>query len=474
MTENQNPLPQINQSPADESLESVPRVESTFNREQPQPTTVPASNPNQPPSMAPKMAVKKTNFPTLLVAILVLIILGGLFAFGYQNFFSNRQATAPSGSTEPSQPDQSAGELSSNQQLVFSKDPNNTGELEAWSINPDGSGSKQLDLPAFKLVYKRPASDLVFFIQEDEINQLGVKDLKSGKTTEYPLIQHPKDGVTEHIDISNADAISPDGSFIVYHVLFTEACPAGDPPAGAVGGKGPCAPDPDPNFLDGYYLYDLKTQKNTYISELAGIAGWDTKNNNLYFLDQSMQSRGLYLVDLTKKEKKLIEKADMFGFGAFPFLNSDQIVLFEGEPGDGNEKKSLSQLSVKNMKTQTKEIIASDVWAVIQPFAKISPDEKKFISSQTRIDASSRQTISSLYVYDLTTKENKKIAPDTNKESFSINGVWIDNDTFITYVNTIDEGEFVDVNNYLARINVNTGEIKALTEKNEVYKFNNY
>ena len=62
------------------------------------------------------------------------------------------------------------------------------------------------------------------------------------------------------------------------------------------------------------------------------------------------------------------------------------------------------------------------------------------------------------------------ITPETVTESYGIRGVWLDDNTYVTMVSTIEE-PFYNGNNFLVKIDVPTGQITRLTPDDDVYRF---
>lgn len=348
--------------------------------------------------------------------------------------------------------------------LLFSRNPNpdKPGDAQAWLMSVKGLDLKRLETPGFLSIFKQLSSNLVFFIKTATSGTLSVKNIANNEITEYSLINHPKPEVNEYLLIDNLKNIAHDDSYLVYNVMFTEPCQD----TLLQGGSGPCFPDPDPNFPDGSYLYNLNNKENTYLGGSVIVSRWDLKNSLLYFISLEFNKTGLYSVNLQSKVIKLEEKSETFGYGAYPLFSSDLLIKFEGT----TENPSMSRLSLTDRKTNETRLIGSGTWAEIQPFASISPDETSFLY----IRSTSRNGFQyhSLYLYDLTSSQLKRITPSSTSESYSINGIWIDNESFVTLVDTIEENAYHNDNNYLVSINTKTGQISRLTENNDVYRFN--
>jgi hypothetical protein len=360
-------------------------------------------------------------------------------------------------------------------ELLFTKllsDPSGNDNYlpEAWLLNLTSNQENKLDLPQLASAFKYPQSPLVFFTQLNNENTISVKNLLTNEIKQYQVISHPNPEVREGVTINSLKDISPDGQMLIYNVFFSEPCPPIDfesLPPGFEGGFGPCEPEPDPNLPSGYYLYDLSSQKNTYLGGVALVSLWDLEDGKLYFNDID-RNQGLKVLDLETKEVRLFDQAQTFGYGAFPMLKSNLLVKVEGETGDMSGQQSTSVLSLTDLSDGSKKILDSGRWADIQPFASVAPDESKFIYLRTRLDNQGR-AFGSLHLYDLSSGKLEQVTPDSFVNSYNIHGYWLDNDNFITTVNELGDN-YDGYNNYLVKIDLKEGLIKKMSEQ-KIHRF---
>lgn len=349
--------------------------------------------------------------------------------------------------------------------LIEDTSGNGNSSSEAWLLDLASNQTSKLDLPQFASVFKYPKSPLVFFTQLNNENTISVKNLLTDEVKQYQVINHPNPEVREGVTINGLNEISPDGKRVIYSVFFSKACPPIDLeslPPGFEGGFGPCEPDPDPNLPGGYYLYDFVSQSNTYLGGVALVSLWDLEDQKLYFNDID-RNQGLKVLDLETKEVKLFDRAQTFGYGAFPMLKSNFLVKVEGETGDVVGQQSTSILSLTDLSNGSKKILDSGRWADIQPFASVAPDESKFLYLRTKLDGQGR-AFGSLHLYELSTGKLEQVTPDSFVNSYSIHGYWLDNNNFITTVNE-SSSNYDGYNNYLVKIDLQEGLISKLSEQ---------
>lgn len=113
--------------------------------------------------------------------------------------------------------------------------------------------------------------------------------------------------------------------------------------------------------------------------------------------------------------------------------------------------------------------IEEATWADIQPNITATPNEKYAIYVKT--DRINGHAFNTLHRLNTTTLEKLQLTPSTDRFSYSNEGVWIDNETYITLVDTVEMENYYNGNNYLVSININTGEIKRLIEDDSVDDF---
>lgn len=433
---------------------------------------------NQPtPSISSiQLTPKKFALSPILIALVVI----GAFSFGY--FLSQPNSVTQDNKIDNSQSDstkdQQVSPITSVSKTVEKTKPefliikqNASHDDQPWTVSLDGTES-QLFLPDFFIAYKHPNSQNIFFTKTNSDRKVDgsvfVKNISSNETKQYELIKHPKPEVNEGISINNLDSIAPDDSAFVYSVYFTQDCPPASISPGFEGGFGPCEPDPDPNLPAGFYLYDLKTKNNIFLGDEVIPSTWDLENRKFYFSSLDAQDNGLKMVNLDTKEVTMFDRAETFGYGAYPLLKSKFIIKIEGQTGDVTGQESSSVLSLYNVLTKEKKILDRGRWAAIQPFASVSPNETKFLYIRSTLDSQSR-AVYSLYSYDFETGQAKRATPESMVSSYSIYGNWLDEDNFVTMAIEVDTNN--NDKKYLVKIDLKNEQVTKLTD-DDVYRFN--
>ncbi len=439
-------------------------------------------NPEPDFSQAPNSVPKRS----IVFPLLTVVLIFAAFALGY--FFRQINSAIPKEETnklqvmnviEEDNQEFPSASVSTNQretpvEFLFLKDPNPdvANDLQAWLLSLS-AGIRQISLPDFSVAYKYPNSQNVFFTKTTTNGQtdgsIFVKNLMTNEIKQYELIKHPKEEVSEGLSINNLNSIAPDDSMLVYNVFFSQACPPVSIPPGFEGGFGPCGPDPDPNLPAGYYLYDFKTQTNTYLGDIVIPAVWDMDNKKFYYNTLDYQKNGLKVIDLETKQINMFDQAVTFGYGAYPLLKSNLMIKIEGQTGDVAGQESSSVLSLYNLDTKEKKVLDSGRWAAIQPFASIAPLESKFLYIRSNLDSQGR-AIYSLYSYDFQSLQTKKVTPDSMISSYSIYGYWLDENNFITIVNETGSN-YNNARNYLVKIDLINEQVTKLTG-DDVFRFN--
>ncbi len=452
------------------------------------PSTPPQIDPNLPPN--PPIIPPAHHFRVGLITGICISILGAALIVGGLFFWEkesgpnlNVTPTAPSNEQTQTPPVVSplpplfAGDTSDpDHRIVFLR---NIGQrqqaiLQAWLMTPDGAKQQSLDISNLQTAYKQPASNLLFYTRTDRLGKLYIKNLTTNDTKEFEPVKHPDPEVETDIRIPGQTYISPDGRYVVFTVYFSKACPL--PSDGHVPQEGgPCEPDPDPSFPMGNYLFDTLTQKKTLLvggNDSRLISSWDLPNHTVYMINNDFQKNGLDKIDIQTGQVTRVDNAETFGYGAYPLKGGKTIIRINAKSNDEDRSLSFSKLSLLDTTNHKETLIDQALWADIQPFASISPDEKYFIYWRTD-HIQNQDVLGSLHRYNVETGEKTRITPSTESESYSILGVWIDERTFITSVDTVEKGEnYRNDNNYLVRIDVPTGKITRLTPKNDVYRFN--
>lgn len=459
-----------------------------------QPTEVsPVSTPSENPhSKQVKVLQLRIKLLSIFLTIAVVLV-AGLFVNQQQRLaekatevLSPRLEDAPNNTSDETLDDPLAPFVTytqdPEQRIVFAKKGANyeqTNTLDFWTTTPDGSKKEQLkfDQKVFSAI-KYPNSSNVFYFVEGKNDTIFVKDLLTGQTKSFVPIKHPQPDAQTQLWINSVKELSPDESGIVMNVSFYEACPTltpeemKNPPMEG----GPCMPDAIPDFPTGDYYIDLKTQKKRYLGEQVTITGWDTQNKLMYYhTGPAYPITQFRSFNYNTGEFDTLESSPIFGYWPEKLFKSDQMILNTGETGNSGEE-SYTQVAIVNMKTHEEKVIDKGQWADIQPFMAIPPDESVLLYQ--RKDKQNPYPISgipryNLMRYDFSSGQVTQLSPDTVTESYNSQGYWVDNDHFITAVNTLEEPYFNN-NNQLINVNVKTGQILKLTDVGEVAWFMPY
>lgn len=426
---------------------------------------------NEPPT---PIAKPQSRVPMFIIGFLTATTLISLSVAAYLYLFYERHKLdtiflpnpVPQAETSP----QPLAPVVGSNQLLLIKDPNREQvyDLQAWLINPEDNQQQQLPLTNIFMAYKYPASTTVYYTQ-DMGGTIKLLDLATNTTTTHTLIAHPQPDVDEGLTVSELDQIEPNGQAIVFQTMFTEPCPPVTVPPGFEGGFGPCSPDEDPNLPAGYYIYNFSLKKSTYLAQAIQVSRWDSAAPAFYFISRDYQKEGLYRFDLKTNSVDLVKKGESFGYAAFPLFKTNQMIEFEGNTGD-SQAGSSSQLSLLNKDTGKVAVIDSGLWADIQPFAAINPDETAFIYLRSHHN-NNGMTTDMLHLVDLKTLAVTQLTPVSLQDSYSIHGVWLNNHTFVTMVDTIETDRYFNGNNYLVKIDTENQQITKMTPQNDVYRF---
>lgn len=362
--------------------------------------------------------------------------------------------------------------VDSQKRLLFLRNPDRDKftNIQAWLMLPDGSQTEKLNLTNVGSAYKQPNSSLVFYTTYDDPNTIFVKNLNTNQVTSIKPLVHPNPEVDIGLSLQDLRAISPDGKYFIFSTQFTVPCPVSEVDSTEMGGSGPCQPEVDPNLPEGSYLYDLAQQMRIPLPmNVVRVVTWDMDNQKLYVVNNAFQNNGLEEIDLQTKKIVRFDNADSFGYSAFPLTKSNKLVRYTGITSDASNGASVSKFTVIDQTSNIETTIDVGRWAEIQPFTAISPDEK-YVLYERSSDSSNNRMLYSIYRYNLQTAEKQKITPETSDESYRVGGVWVDDNTLITKVDTVKE-PYHNGNNFLVKIDVPTGQITRLTPNDDVYRF---
>ncbi len=344
---------------------------------------------------------------------------------------------------------------------------------EAWTILPDGSDPQKYDIPELYWAYKQPDSSLLFYTATTSANLIHVKNLNSSEESTLQPITHPDEKVRVAVQIPSLDEISPDGKYFFFNVSFDKQCPEPSPGTQPSEG-GPCMPDELPELPSGRYFYDMTAQTSTYVPIAdARVADWDMPHQKVYLINSEYKKSGLEEYDLKTHSVKRVNNAESFGYGAYQIPNTSKLVIINAATGnDGSQ--SYSKISIFDQKTNETKEFDSGKWADVQPFASVSPDQKYVLYEKT-VHREDGKYSATLHRYNLATGEATQISPANDQEGYTVQGVWIDNQTFVTSVDTVEQGtDYTNVNNFLVSFDVVTGKMTRLTPENDVYRFTRF
>lgn len=376
---------------------------------------------------------------------------------------------APVASTLPD----STTAVDSQQRLVFmaAKD----GDLEnkaAWTVWPDGSHKEQVAIEDFTTVYKYPNSQLIFYTSKSDqknSNILRTKNVETGEVKQYqPAVDVPEN-IYSVVTLHEMKEVSPDGQHVLIDIRYYQPCEReGNPITGEGIGSGPCPELDSAMYRPGVYLYSLTTDTATYIGYAVAISKWDIVNNRVYVnISHTTEDSfmGLASIKLDTHELTQIKPSNSFVYHGVPLFDSQQVLEVTGDTGDAGAT-SFSALKLLGAQ-KSERVIAEGNWADIQPFLELSPSEDKVVFTKSHVNEKGIG-IFSLGLYDFQTKQIKDLALGTDTESYNYRGYWLDDEYFITAVDTIEE-PFRSDNSYLVKINATTGEQQKLAEDIAIY-----
>ena len=415
----------------------------------------------------------------LPIVIIALAVAFGVLYFKYDSFFQGSIITVgdnlPTPSPSPTPDiDSLPTSTSIENKIVFTKDPDRDvqGDIQAWIMNPNGTEQEKIDINNVRFIYKWLGNSNVIYSTFDSQGSFFIKDLSSNKEVKIEPIKHPKEEVVENPGLDGLESVAPDFSAFVFRTFFTEPCPTTTVQSSQVLSSGPCTPDPLPELPDGNYLYDVFSGEKTYLGNPIQIIRWDMPNQALYFIDREFQNAGLNKIDLNSKTITRIENATSFGYTTYPFFKSEKFIKLDSATGNEPGTDSFSKLIYIDKAANTESVIDQGDWAEIQTFISFSPDEKTVIYLRTSRAIGGRgATLGSLHKFEPDTGTTTQISPLTGNLSFSNKGIWVDNENYITLVDTIEFSNYYNSNNYLVNINTKTGITTRLNENDDVYRF---
>lgn len=354
-------------------------------------------------------------------------------------------------------------------------DANKPAEQEVWLIDPVTGEEDKLDLTGAASSYKHFGSPLLFYKKiADGQGTIRILDLSTGVDRAVTPITHPDPTVLESVAIQSVSDIAPDGKYFAFIADYYLVCPSPSPlPSGFEGGFGPCQPDQNLETPTGNYVYDLEEGKAHYLGSLDRISRWDTANAKLYYVSYEPY-RNTNILDLKNKTISHLDTTEHFGYFTYPLLSRGLLVKNEAATAEsGSTDKAFAEMRIVDLATKQSEVFDSvDEWAVIQPFIS-SPSDDRYVLyiRSTNINGFHRNAI---YKYDVETKKVERLTPEDNTLSYSLQGEWIDNKTFVTAADPVEETDFNGTNKYLVRIDVETGKVDRLTPHNSVSYFGVY
>lgn len=353
---------------------------------------------------------------------------------------------------------------------IVNDKPSEPGNEQVWLINPNTQVSEQLMIEDVVVAFKHYGQPTLHYTITNQKGEYHVLDLSTGKDTVYDLIDHSDKTASVSISVNNIMHLSPDGKYLVFEASFFSDCPSPSPfPSAFEGGFGPCGPDESLEAPSGLYLYDFANHKAIHIGGLARVARWDTEKQKLYLVDYE-NGNDTKMINLATKTFSEIDRTESFGYFLYPLLKANYRVKFEG--GSGNEGDSpFGRIYLTNSgDTPDIEIDNSPTWTDIQPFITSSPSDS---------DVLYRRSINmegihhnSIYRYNLESGETTRLTKDESYLSYNIYLSWINDYTFVTSVDPIENEQYDSSNQYLVKIDVRSGEETRLTSGSNIQRFN--
>ncbi len=356
--------------------------------------------------------------------------------------------------------------------IVFLKNPNreNNMQIQAWIMKPDGSNPEQLTIANVTAAYKPPASNLVFYATNKEHSSFFIKNLTTNSVKEIIPIKYPDPKVETGIGFPGLAAISPDGMYLIFSTFFTQPCPTLAPGEPVPYEGGPCQPDLNTGIESGFYLYDVANDTSTHLGGEMRVSSWDMTRQKLYLINDTFKASGLEQFDLRTKQFQRIDNATMFGYGGFSLVNSNKIARLQGTTGNNPNEESYSGFTIFD-RNENKEItVDSGRWADVQPFAAVSADEQ-YILYERSTHREKGMVTEEIYRYSVKDGEKVLLTPQTPTESYGLRGVWVDDHTYVTLVDTVEQEQYYNGNNFLISIDVPQKTITRITPDNDVYGF---
>ncbi len=436
------------------------------------PVTSPVVSPNNSPS-SPSSSWKGIIFGLFLI---VCASIGAIYFLSSNNSVEQNGSLGANSTSSPTPKSTQLQNFipveSASDTLVYISDNDleQVGNEEVWLINPNTKKETKLPINDIAFAFKYFGQAKLFYSVTNDRGEYHGLDLSTGEDFVYDLLDHQDPSATVSINQSDINFISPDSKYMIFGASFFKPCPSPSPlPTGFEGGFGPCEPDESLETPSGQYLYDFASQKATYLGSVFRVSRWDTAKQRVYVTDMENGNK-TKVIDLVNKNVSTIDTTESFGYFLYPLLSNDLLVKYEGATGNDGESPFSKIYLVKQGNNPGNTIDTSPTWTEVQPFITSSPNDSDVLYRRApNINGIHHNAI---YRYNLSTGKASRLSKNQSYLSYNIYVSWIDDHSFVTSVDPIEKEQFNNSNQYLVKIDLNTGEETVLTTKNDIQRFN--
>lgn len=287
---------------------------------------------------------------------------------------------------------------------------------ELWSMNLDGSDSKNLNIQDVSEVYNYGKSKYFTYSKNENSNTIFIDNYN---LTDNQTINIP-DGA-DYFSYVLARSISPNSKYLLYDVHFGKKCVS----------EGGCEDYDSPTYKTGLYLYDLINKTSKYIGSYDQVNNWSVDGSKAYFYESDLDflpdtiKSGLYEFDTATGDTSLVNIQDQAIFSSREYKTDSGTDFICSSP---NTSSPTTLIISQNGQEKYK---ATSPFADLQPMLKISPDQKYGLFFRTpRSGTGNLSTVSEFYTVDLTSITVKKIFTSTESSTMS-SGYWYDDENYV-------------------------------------------
>lgn len=333
------------------------------------------------------------------------------------------------------------------QKVVFIREfnENTDDDNELWISNYDGTDMKSLGIKNVTEAYNGNSNGWIYYQTGNALNNIHSYNLN---TDEQKDIVEPEPYANmEYVSVPRK------GDVIVYRVRYHKKDEEGLP----------VMVDPYPNAYEGYFSYNIESDKKVYLGNFTGIGGWDKEATFFYISDQGFVyheydlSKGFYKINIITGEAQFLENKEKDCDVKYYLEEENNSFIFRCGEGEG------SQLIVN--KSGDIKLIENVETADIQPISIwFSPNRNYAIYIKAHYWEMWEGHFYDLILLDLSDLTTKALMLPEGYESYQTL-FWLDDNEFITL---FEKGDIPAENRDLVLVNIDTGEKKQITSFGDI------